>query len=750
MFRLVITFIILLLAFPAYAIDFHVRPSSDCANDGDGTAYACAGAPAGVGAWNDLNSVIWGGAGVVGGDTLYVSGMHLGTWTGAGANIATKNVLTISGGSSEETRVIIRGDYESNNPDARGHIWSYYIDTDGSWSDEGGGVWSWTINASIKKYYVFEDIASSTSFTELTYQTSLVDCENNGSSYYSATYGRDSTIYVHTSDDADPSGRIAFSTYGYVFIFPETNYITFKNINLYGMAFLGTSKTNAHHIRFDGIKSFYAAAAKFLNPTDGNDYWELLNSEVGHTPNGFYTSSESTDGSAPSYFIVRKNYFHNIGNQESTDNGDAHAIGVQGGTGGRIEENYIKDSGSGIIIYATLNQPMTDHIIAFNKIEAMDDSLLATGWGIAPFGDNLIYNDLSGIEIYGNIIIDTTACIRPLLVDENGITTNILNNTCVESDDGLYTSRSGAFMKVISGDSDIENLTPLTDVLVGVTTNQGARVISLNITGSAPSAVAEFTYLPLHSVTFNSGGMVEVLVGDVLTGDPSTETMVVRGIKVTSGTWGGGDAAGFIWTNAHITGSENFDQNGGQANIITVIGGQGDSVMTQGENVLLTTSGEALSGVTTIINFAGPMVKYRNNIVDHSGIPTSVIAYNTSGITPYAKLDSQYNVFYPDGSYYWKNGYYTFAQWQGFSATGFDYDSANSRYDVDPSLNLDGTPDGTVTLVGEDQGDYLLLACEAEFKTGAAPGYFPLLNPDRWGWPIGFCINVPLSTTSGL
>lgn len=44
---------------------------TNCANDGDGTAYTCAGAPAGVGAWNDLKTVFESVA-YVAGDCIWI------------------------------------------------------------------------------------------------------------------------------------------------------------------------------------------------------------------------------------------------------------------------------------------------------------------------------------------------------------------------------------------------------------------------------------------------------------------------------------------------------------------------------------------------------------------------------------------------------------------------------------------------------------------------------------------------------
>lgn len=72
-------------------------------------------------------------------------------------------------------------------------------------------------------------------------------------------------------------------------------------------------------------------------------------------------------------------------------------------------------------------------------------------------------------------------------------------------------------------------------------------------------------------VAFTSGGTHEVLVADTLTGATGGATAVVVLIELTSGTWGGGDAAGFFILKGQ-TGtfqSENLDE-GANSNVCTI------------------------------------------------------------------------------------------------------------------------------------------------------------------------------------
>lgn len=69
----------LLLLIPniAWGANWYARPSTVCANNGDGTAYACASTPGGAGAFNrlpDSSATYWGGSKMVAGGTLYLDG----------------------------------------------------------------------------------------------------------------------------------------------------------------------------------------------------------------------------------------------------------------------------------------------------------------------------------------------------------------------------------------------------------------------------------------------------------------------------------------------------------------------------------------------------------------------------------------------------------------------------------------------------------------------------------------------------
>ncbi len=92
-----------------------------------------------------------------------------------------------------------------------------------------------------------------------------------------------------------------------------------------------------------------------------------------------------------------------------------------------------------------------------------------------------------------------------------------------------------------------------------------------------PSAatVSYFYYAAIHpkvekTLAFTSGGTYEVKRGDTVTGATSAKTMVVNFVRVTSGSWAGGDAAGFILgTPSGTMQSENLNV-GANTNVATI------------------------------------------------------------------------------------------------------------------------------------------------------------------------------------
>ena len=81
------------------------------------------------------------------------------------------------------------------------------------------------------------------------------------------------------------------------------------------------------------------------------------------------------------------------------------------------------------------------------------------------------------------------------------------------------------------------------------------------------------TTLTSKTRAFTSGGTYEVKKGDTITGATSTATAVVIGVRLTSGTWAGGDAAGilFVEQDSGTFQSENLDV-GANTDVATIGG----------------------------------------------------------------------------------------------------------------------------------------------------------------------------------
>ena len=79
------------------------------------------------------------------------------------------------------------------------------------------------------------------------------------------------------------------------------------------------------------------------------------------------------------------------------------------------------------------------------------------------------------------------------------------------------------------------------------------------------------TNLSGKTIAFTSGGTAEVRPGYTLTGATSAATCIVMGVRVTSGTWAGGDAAGslFVRSDSGTFQSENLNATA-QSNICTI------------------------------------------------------------------------------------------------------------------------------------------------------------------------------------
>lgn len=394
--KVFIGFVLFLFFIPsiASATDWYVRPAGGDYNLEDGTSYE--------NAWDGLKNVVWGVGGVQPEDNLYVCGLHLHNMISGGSIVSQADVNVISG-TSEQARVTIRGDC----PGDPGIVWSAYIPSYEPWEYENNSVWSMTLKGDTHRGNIFEDIGSPNydSYTLLKRVDSIEECMTTPGSHYSVDYEGDSKIYVHTSDSVNPTGRIALNRWGYEFyIADNSGYITFKNLKLYAPhKYDYRGRPNVTHIRWENC-TLHHGESRILTFGDGNHYMEVLDCDIGYASTPIYCISGTNN--APSYYTFARNTIHHCGWYEYHQSGDMHAFGLQGGTGGLVEDNYIYKCVDGIIFYTYPGEDAKNHIVRRNYLTDFNIGVDPDSGGIS-FGCPAkgALGNTSGNEVYENIVV---------------------------------------------------------------------------------------------------------------------------------------------------------------------------------------------------------------------------------------------------------------------------------------------------------------------------------------------------------
>jgi len=400
------------------ASDWYVRPASGNYGAEDGTSYE--------NAWNGLLNVVWGAGGVEPGDTFYVCGLHVHEMTKR-SYVATQASIPFISGTGENTRITIRGDY----PGDPGIIWGTYLMSHEPWVDEGGNVWSIRLAGNQYPYWFFQDITKD-SWIILKKVGSIQEVQSTPGSQYSSDYAGStgSRLYVRLTDSGHPAGRVYANNYGYHFHFTDKHYVTVKNIKFYNFNRICSPDHNHQmsYITFDGCTLMYGMHS-IIWLWDNMHYIKILNCEIAWAQNGIYFIS--TSNNAPSNYLIKGNYIHDIGIVHRYQ--DAHGIGIQGGTNGIIEDNVIERAGTGVTFYAFTDQVMKDLIIRRNI--ARDMHRLPTpsgrrpnGRGFETGGNNDRLQDQTGIVFSHNIVINAEVGFRSTNEDPTMFYNNLAYN----------------------------------------------------------------------------------------------------------------------------------------------------------------------------------------------------------------------------------------------------------------------------------------------------------------------------------
>ncbi|MCD6197488.1 MAG: hypothetical protein J7K15_02805 [Deltaproteobacteria bacterium] len=103
------------------------------------------------------------------------------------------------------------------------------------------------------------------------------------------------------------------------------------------------------------------------------------------------------------------------------------------------------------------------------------------------------------------------------------------------------------------GTGDIKTGSPTITISGGVATLSVAQASNIGC-GDCIEYASTAVYIAPNRLGFDSGGTTEIKVGDKIQGATSGATGIIRAVELTSGSWSGGDAAGYFYFE-QITGT---------------------------------------------------------------------------------------------------------------------------------------------------------------------------------------------------
>jgi len=376
------------LSIPVFSSDWYVRPEGGSYGAENGTSYA--------NAWDGLKKVVWGNNGVKAGDTLYICGLHLKEYK-AGLTTVDRTITPV-GGSGDSSRVTIRGDY----PGDPGIIWGGSLLKHEPWVNEGSNTYSITLPMDMWTDWFFEDVTAS-GRTVLTKVGSLAECQSRPGSHYSSNYQQGSKLYIHCSNNGDPTNRIVANGGGWFWACDTASYLTFKNLKFYCRNIVSAFS----HMRYDGCTIWYADV-NVLTFTEQYSYVEIISCDIAHGQTGIGFAMQLA-GTGPHHVLVRGNKIHDMGTRPSLYNPDSHAIGVNSLSDSIIELNEMYNCGSTLAFYAYdsgINSSIKNNTVRWNYIHDAHRLGGSSGNGI-EFTCGASHGDCSGNACIGNIVVCT-------------------------------------------------------------------------------------------------------------------------------------------------------------------------------------------------------------------------------------------------------------------------------------------------------------------------------------------------------
>lgn len=329
----------------------YVRPLAACANNGDGTAYACAAGAGAVGAYSNLGGVAFGSGAnqVSNGDTLYICGFHAGGNDGVRAdnNLTPTTSITIDGACPADPGSILSANHVLTSgwtgPDAFG---AYSIASGGSSSPH------------------MAQLVSGVPVYLPNKKTAVPDASWDYGSFYDTDAG---TKYVKPLGGVSANATTIYTTWGDVLTITNVT-VTIQNLTIYGLSLDRCIKlTNADNSLITANTIKWCAFAA-ISLESASDDVTITNNTITQSGNGIYLIASNN---------TQNNHRATITGNTITDldqyrryadfTSDNIAIGIQGGTGHVVSRNNIRHlAGDCLGTYSAAGQTMSDTTFSYN------------------------------------------------------------------------------------------------------------------------------------------------------------------------------------------------------------------------------------------------------------------------------------------------------------------------------------------------------------------------------------------------
>lgn len=374
----------------------------------NGTSYADA--------WNGIQSVVWGGGGVVSGDTLYICGSHL-YWTSNNSVPYYQAYIAVSPLASGCT---IRMDYATDPGQMFGGCLDYRSQYPVNWEGpDGNGVYRTTNYLAQYRYYNYQ--IDGTNWTHLT--STNVATWVGGAGYFSRV---GNTNYVKMLDGSVPTtNTLALNEIGWTLaVEPGLSNVTFIGCKFIASSFYilmpsypiegVTLNCGPNHLTFrnclwrDGGQ-LLEWRKRIIPLEPGEDYWTFDSCEFYNGPAAIYSAMGNQSGTNQNRgvvgLVVTNCYIHDI-DTLNYPSSDGHAVGTQGSCDAVIVNNRIERTGQAIALWHAGVQ-MTNNLIMGNSISDVhwyNSGTTAGGVGIWISAQDL--NTTTGNRIIGNTVFN--------------------------------------------------------------------------------------------------------------------------------------------------------------------------------------------------------------------------------------------------------------------------------------------------------------------------------------------------------